>query len=425
MIRCRHGGLRRLAVVVVFFAVALGVSACAQPPARPRGDAATRGDAANSKEDAASPLSQTSASRRPVWLDSLQMVTATAGWALLWTSNPNTGTPLQVGRTTNGGQSWDLVSPRAPSAALTGGGVLLDAVSAQTAWIVAATPSSAGGKTELFRTNDGGESWRKSQPVPGLEPVAVDFVGSRRGWLLESLGAAMGTNPVRIYRTTDGGVRWSPLARSQALGESARSDSGLPLACDKVGIAFGSALTGWIGTWCNVGYSILTSRDGGLRWSSQQLPIPQSACEQAGCEASAPQFAGHTTFLSVSDYPDAALLFVSEDAGASWRTVIMPRGAGPYPRVRFFSQADGIAVSAGSQGAVGPTFYVSSDGGLNWTAIPQGRHFGRSGASFDFISPATGLAWLLPGISSRSVAPRLYRTSDSGRTWMSFVPVLA
>ena len=61
MIRCRHGGLRRLAVVVVFFAVALGVSACAQPPARPRGDAATRGDAAKSKKSAASPLSQTSA----------------------------------------------------------------------------------------------------------------------------------------------------------------------------------------------------------------------------------------------------------------------------------------------------------------------------------------------------------------------------
>lgn len=284
------------------------------------------------------------------------MISATSGWALLSTANPNISAALQLGRTTDGGRTWHLVSSPAPSAASAGGVELLDAVSAERAWIVAATPSSAGGKTELFLTDDGGRSWRR---------------------------------------------------------------------CDKVGIAFISQRTGWIATWCNAGYSILVSRDGGAHWSSQQLPIPQSACEQAGCAVSAPQFAGNATFLAVGDYPDTALLFVSADAGASWRTVIMPRGAGPYPRVRFFSQSDGIAVSAGSQGAVGKTFYLTSDGGLSWTAVPQGRHFGRSGASFDFVSPSTGFAWLLPGISPQSAAPKMYRTSNSGRAWISSVPRLA
>ncbi len=277
------------------------------------------------------------------------MISATRGWALLWTANPNDNGELQLGRTDDGGRTWHLVSPHALSPALTGGVVLLDAVSAERAWIVAATPSSAAGKTELFLTDDGGRSWRRSEPVPGAEPVAVDFVGSSRGWLLESLGAAMCSNPVQIYRTNDGGLRWSSLARSQAFGGSAANGSGLPQACAKVGIAFISPQTGWIATWCNAGYSVLVSRDGGAHWSSQQLPIPQSACEQSGCEVSTPQLARHTTFLPVGDYPDAALLFVSADAGVSWRTVIMPRGAGPYPRVQFFSQSEGIAVSAGSQ----------------------------------------------------------------------------
>ncbi|MGO8959742.1 MAG: WD40/YVTN/BNR-like repeat-containing protein [Streptosporangiaceae bacterium] len=353
------------------------------------------------------------------------MISATTGWALLWTANPNTSAAVVVGRTTDGGRTWHLLSPPARSAARAGGLELLGAVSAERAWTAAAAPVSAGGKTELFLTNDGGRSWRRSEPVLGAEPVAADFVGSCRGWLLESLGAAMGSNPVRIYRTTDGGLRWSLLARSQAFGRSAPNSSGLRLTCDKIGIAFRSPRTGWIGTECTVGYSVLVSRDGGSHWSSQQLPIPQSACEQAGCVVSAPQFAGHTTFLPVSDYPDAALLFVSADAGASWRTMIMPRGAGPYPRVNFFSQSDGIAVSAGSQGTVGPTFYVTSDAGLSWTAVPQGKHFGRSGANFDFVGPTTGLAWLVPGISPNSAAPKMYRTSNSGRTWISFVPRLA
>jgi photosystem II stability/assembly factor-like uncharacterized protein len=359
-------------------------------------------------------------SRQPVWVDSLQMTSATTGWALLWTSNPNGNAPLRVGRTNDGGRTWVLATPPALSAALTDGSVLLDAVSAEAAWIVAATPSSTGGMTEVFGTADGGRAWRQSEPVAASEPVAIDFVSKTRGWLLESMGAAMGSNPVRVYRTIDGGQRWSLVARSQAPGEAAANGGALPLACDKVGIAFRSPRTGWIAAWCNGGYSILVSRDGGANWRSQQLPIPQSACEQAGCEASSPQFAGHTTFLQLGDYPDAALMFVSADAGASWRTMIMPRGAGPYPRIRFFGQTDGIAVSAGPQGSIGRDFYVTSDGGLSWSAVPQGRHFGRSGASLDFVSPTSGFAWI-PGANSQAT----YRTSDSGRTWTSFVPRLA
>jgi hypothetical protein len=58
----------------------------------------------------------------------------------------------------------------------------------------------------------GGRTWRRSQPPQGSEVLALDLAGQFRGWLLESLGAHMNDDPVKLYLTTDGGTRWSPLA---------------------------------------------------------------------------------------------------------------------------------------------------------------------------------------------------------------------
>jgi hypothetical protein len=54
----------------------------------------------------------------------------------------------------------------------------------------------------------------RSQPLPGPEVLALDFTGRSRGWLLENSGEAMNQNPVSLYRSADGGVRWSLVARS-------------------------------------------------------------------------------------------------------------------------------------------------------------------------------------------------------------------
>ena len=111
------------------------------------------------------------------------------------------------------------------------------------------------------------------------------------------------------------------------------------------------------------------------------------------------------------------MLLVTTDGGTSWLAKIMPGGAGPYPRVRFFGRSDAIAVSAGPQGSIGRDFYLTSDGGRTWTAVRQGRLFGLSGPSFDFVSPAVGFAWI-PG------SKPVYQTSDSGHSWTAFVPRL-
>jgi photosystem II stability/assembly factor-like uncharacterized protein len=402
--------------------LAIMATACSGASAKSDGEAATRDTAASPSDSAPAQVRAGS----PVWINTLQMVSATKGWALLWTSNPDHDSTLAVARTTDGGRTWTDVTPLTAVRALGTGQGLLQAATAERAWFAVPTSTSGPpGKTLVFGTLDGGRSWRKSAGVPdGFDPLALDFVSPNRGWLLESLGAAMQQNPVRLYRSTDGGLRWSLIARSPRLAGDPPTSSGLPLYCDKDGLAFATAQAGWITGYCNsLPDAVLVTSDGGARWATEPLPLPATICEQAGCEVPAPQSFGGTTFLEVSHYPAAAYLLVSRDVGRSWRVESLPAGAGPYPRVRFFSADDGIALSAGSQGTIGRVFYVSTDGGLSWTPVRQGRHFGGNWTDFDFVSVDAGIAWVYPG-GEPTAAPPLYRTADSGRTWIAFPPRL-
>ncbi len=330
------------------------------------------------------------------------MVSVTDGWALVWSANPDgsENSELEPARTGDGGQSWMVVTPAAARPLLANGAALLYAVSAERAWI--AVNHGDGDSTMVFATSDGGQHWTESNPVTGYQAVAMDFAGPDQGWLLESQGTEMGQNPVQVYETATGGATWSLLA------------DGLPAECDKAGLAFSSAHVGWITSACALGYQVLMSTDGGAQWAAAQLPLPSSVCRD-GCTAFQPEFAGPATVLEIGSYPAAAVLLLSTDSGQTWRTESMPAGAGPYPRVTFFGPDDAIAVSAAASGVIGQDFYLTSDGGLSWTAVPQGRQFGSSGAQFDFVSRQVGFAWV-------AGAAGLYQTSDSGQTWTAVVP---
>jgi photosystem II stability/assembly factor-like uncharacterized protein len=330
------------------------------------------------------------------------MITAATGWALVWSSDPaGSGSPaLEPERTSDGGRNWVVVTPRAARALLVNGQALLYARSAQRALM--AVNGGDGESTVVFATSDAGQRWTESNTVAGSQAVAFDFSGADQGWLLVAAGAAMGQEPVYAYGTADEGMTWSLLT------------SDVPAACDKTGIAFSSAETGWITSTCTDGYQVLVSRDGGVQWSVISLPLPSSACAD-GCTAFRAQFAGPETVVQMSSYPAAAVLLLSTDAGQTWRTETMPAGAGPYPRVSLYGADDAIAVAAMSQGMIGHDFFVTNDGGQSWTAVRQGRQFGSSGAQFDFVSPQLGFSWIPDD-------RQLYWTSDSGRTWTAVVP---
>jgi photosystem II stability/assembly factor-like uncharacterized protein len=371
---------------------------------------------------------------KALWLQSLQMSTASTGWALYFAGNPATapiGTPTLLVRTTDGARTWSDVTPAVAVGLLSTANAtqVLDAVSPHSAYLTVTVSSneSLPGTTRVFATNDGGLTWTESAPLTAEgAPRELSFTDPLHGWLLWDEGAAMGRDPVRVYRTTDGGSHWSLTAQSPSMNSS--SSAGIPVDCDKTGITFASAAAGWLSSDCAVGLSgeLLVSRDGGVTWAPQQLPVSASLCVNNDCVLSGPEFTDGTGFVTVASYNGATTLLVTRDLGQTWQPVPLPAGYAygqyPYPQIKFFGPQDGVLVSAGSQGTIGSVFYTTSDGGQTWDAVPQGMHITQNGAAVDFVSPLVGFAWVTGGDAQGSAPPPVYETTNSGRTWTSFNP---
>jgi len=409
--------LATVLLVAVLLAAVLLVAGCGASPAR-------------SQSAAQILVASGSPATVPIWLDSLQMISPSTGWALRWTQNPAVADDgyLAPARTMDGARTWTSVTPPAARALLAAPGttVVLRALDGERAWLAVTGPAPDGSPvhlTDVFGTVNGGRTWTTSAPlkVSGYA-VFLSFAGPERGWLLMTDGAAMQRQPVQLYRTTDGGLRWSLIAQTAGAGIAS---TGLPVACDKADLAFPAASVGYIGGACNVLSGVLlVSRDGGVDWASQALPVSAASCGD-GCEVSGPQFAGQTGFLVIDRAPWAPYFLVSQDLGMTWQSEPLPSGAGEDPRIQFFGPLSGILVSAGPQGIIGHVFYTTADGGQTWTAVPQGRSFTQLGTSFDFVSARTGFAWALGADAQGSSSPAMYQTTDSGRTWVAFTPRLA
>jgi hypothetical protein len=362
-----------------------------------------------------------------VWFESVQMITASAGWALVAAVNPTegNGAPVLAARTADGGRTWTETGPAA-IAGLTGEPIMLQAVSASRAWLAAVVPAGRGRHvTVVFGTANGGASWSRSAPVRQGDPKAIAFAGPVHGWLLEDLGAAMNQDWIAVYRSADGGRRWSLIAHTLSGPLGGTSSSGLPTDCEKTGVTFSSPGTGWIAGGCAAGLEFLVTHDAGAHWAPQRLPIRAAACTQDGCVIAPPQFAGRTGFLTVWHPPAAAALLVSGDGGRSWQARRLPAGAGAYPLVTLFGAGRGIVVPGETRGAIGRDFYVTADGGGRWTAVRQGMQFWPTGTGAEFVSVSDGFAWIPSGDLTSGPAPDMYVTTNSGRTWAAIAPRLA
>lgn len=417
MARYRRRNIWWCALCVVLLA-----AGCGSPAARTRQPGeAVPGTAARAPQAGAS-----------VWLSWLQMTSASTGWALRWTVSPwsTQAGYLVPARTSDGARTWTSVTPPTARALLAtpDAQVVLQALDGERAWLAvtpATTDSSPVHLTEVFATADGGRTWTESAPLEVSAPASLlSFADPDDGWLLANYGGSMNQDPVQLYRTTDGGLRWSLIAKTLPGPYGGTSSSGLPVSCDKVRLMFATASAGWLSGSCfSLPDALLVSRDGGAYWASPALPVPASSCVPDECEVFGPQFVGRTGFLVIVRAPAAPYFLVSQDLGATWQSEPLPPGAGKDPRVQFFSPLSGVLVSAGPQGVIGPVFYTTADGGRTWTAVRQGRSFTQLGAGFDFVSPQTGFAWVL-GTDATGSAPAMYQTTDSGRTWTSFTPVL-
>ena len=328
-------------------------------------------------------------------INALWMSDATTGWA-------RTTTRLIL-HTTDGGTSWQDVTPAYPAGST---GQLPPAfafLSGTVAWVAVSEKQQLDGTIPnvLFRTSDGGHTWQEAMlPRSGLGVSQVQFVNAQDGWVLASFGGvAAGSQAVDLFRSTDGGQTWSTVARAPG---------SLPLGGDKSGMGWASATTGRItGTIATPNPILLyRTQDRGVSWQPQSLPSSSFSPVQTLPPVFFSATEGLLPVTFFNGEGSGLTVYATHDGGATWSSSTPLSMAGSV--WGFLTMQQGWVV-----GANGTTLNETSDGGQHWTPITPSANF-RNISQLDFVSAQEG--WAIS--TATPAAPVLLKTMDGGQTWV-------
>jgi photosystem II stability/assembly factor-like uncharacterized protein len=166
----------------------------------------------------------------------------------------------------------------------------------------------AGGAPFLYRTLDGGRTWRRSA-LPGLTACACDVVPPRfftpRDGVLAASGFGMaGNTPVtRAYWTSDGGATWRASAPTTGRAQD---------------IVFTDAHSAWVtatppGTIRGPYDRLLRTADGGRHWRSVRLPFDGSEYQLDALDG--------TTAFAYRTLTASTRILRTTDGGRHWLTL--------------------------------------------------------------------------------------------------------
>jgi photosystem II stability/assembly factor-like uncharacterized protein len=278
------------------------------------------------------------------------------------------GSAGEVLRTTDGGSTWQDVSPPASA------GLLFRDVEAQSARRASVMSIGNGDASRIYTTTDGGRSWRLAfvNDDPDAFYDCMDFfAGGRRGLAL--------SDPVdgrfRIAATDDWGRSWHVLP-----------DSGMPsaVAGEFAFAASGTCLvtSGGRDAWFGSGGGasrVFHSRDRGSTWTITTAPIP--AADAGGVFSLAFRNPREGVmvggdFTAPANGEDASGF--TRDGGASWR---LGGDLGGYRSgVEWLTGARATLIAVGPTGSD-----VSYDGARSWTAFDA--------APYDAVDCVPGTCW--------------------------------
>jgi photosystem II stability/assembly factor-like uncharacterized protein len=262
------------------------------------------------------------------------------------------GSNGEVLRTTDGGRTWQDVSP--PGSA----GLLFRDVEAQDARRASVLAIGEGDASRIYRTTDGGRHWQLAfvNDDPNAFYDCMTFFDQRRGLLLSDPPDGQ---HFLVLATEDGGLHWHETGQQMppALpGEFAFAASGQCITTDHGHRA-------WFGTSAG---RVFRSDDRGVSWTVAQTPVA-SGTGTNGIFALA--FHGQEHGLAVGgDFaaPTASPdnFASTNDGGRTWQLV---PGAPPEYR------SGATWVDGHTAIAVGPTGSdVSTDGGTSWQRFDDG-----------------------------------------------------
>ena len=277
------------------------------------------------------------------------------------------GSAGEVLRTTDGGKTWQDVSP--PDSA----GLLFRDVEADSARRASVLSIGTGDASRIYTTTDGGRSWRLAfvNDNPDAFYDCMDFfAGGRRGLALsDPVGGRF-----RIAATDDWGRSWHVLGTRgmppAVAGEFAFAASGTCLVTS-------GGRDAWFGSGGGAS-RVFHSRDGGFTWKVGTAPIP--AAEAGGVFSLA--FRNPREGVMVGG--DFTAPANGEDASGFTRDGDTWRGGGDVSGYR--SGVDWLTGARATLIAVGPTGSdVTYDGGRRWTAFDA--------TPYDAVDCVPGTCW--------------------------------
>lgn len=312
-------------------------------------------------------------------LRGLSVVSASVAWA--------SGTKGTVLRTVDG-QAWHAMRiPDAEAIDLRD----IQAFDADTAVAMGAGPGAA---SRVYRTEDGGASWR----LVATNAVAEGFWDAMAFWDKDH-GILFG-DPVKgsfqVYTTGDGGRSWQ---QANAKGVEAMPGEGA-FAASGTCLTVAGTHDAWIATGGSASARVFHSRDRGQTWRASSTPIPAGAAARG--VFSVAFLNPKEGFAAGGDYKETRLAGTNGaytiDAGASW-TPVQVAPAGYLSVVVPVPGAPRALVAAGLAGSG-----YSLDAGRSWT------EFDRTPLNtVGFAGPAQGWAVGPKGLLMKYAGPALDR----------------
>lgn len=329
--------------------------------------------------------------------------------------------PLQLFRTDDAGATWLRSDPPIGLSRTVSNPISCSGTS--DFWIAAGSQAAY--------SDDGGQTWNE-QALPVVEDVLVttaSFVSPDTGWAVGvGLSAASGTF---VFRTDDGGASWVEQVHFER-DTSRTLDQDVHFADDRHGIVITHRVLPVTG----LPFGPLPQRsvvyatdDGGASWSRrehQELPGEPSFLSVAGIglpsasspvptRSPAPPPSGARALLSARE----SGLFRSDDSGLSWREILtLPAGQQIYgvtmidADVAFAVGDSGVILTTVDGGATWATRHGPDDGpGFRRTRLVSPRFFDRERG----VIGGQGS----PEVVGVSGTPVLLFTTDGGVSWDS------
>jgi photosystem II stability/assembly factor-like uncharacterized protein len=351
------------------------------------------------------------------------MIDANVGWGegyITRGDQPTVDPSYYLLRTTDGGETWQDITPPSRFSSPGRYAASLFAIDADTAWAFPADYpfSEEPAYVLVWGTIDGGKSWKASNPVDisdsfirlGVSP-RPQFVDKEHGWL--TLDFEHRVDAVYLqYRTSDGGVNWEQTENCHTW------DTGGGPLCETP--LFTDAQTGWLSSppvYTSAGdedpattWRVQRTLDGGVTWQTIDLPHSREDmyCGESFDKVGAGMI-GVRVYCVLSG-EEERYYYLSADRGQSWQVIPQPEDVS----FLFLDMTTGWRLSRSDNGY---QLEQTTDGGLTW----QKQADGLPADGLQFVDANTG--WLEVRNDSDPFAPiQLQRTRDGGKNWQRFTP---